>query len=125
MIGGVNNLNSIPFPVPAPVPLVQHHFPLPLILNPPPQAGLYPPPLAPGSSPSASSPSSPSSFSSSPSSLCFAYPRSLRLTPRMAGVRRVELAEEVALELDPLEELLVQLLLLVAAPLAPSKRVRG
>ena len=38
VIGGVNNLN---FPVP--VPLVHHHFPLPLILDPP-KAGLYPPP---------------------------------------------------------------------------------
>ena len=45
------------------------------------------------------------------------------MTPGMAGVRRVEEAEEVALELQ--EELLVQLLLPVAAPLAPSKRVRG
>ena len=43
MIGGVNNLNSIPVPVT--VPLVHHHFPLPLILNPPPPKLACTPPL--------------------------------------------------------------------------------
>ena len=37
---GVNNLNSLPVPV----PFVHHHFPFPLFLNPPPKASLYPPP---------------------------------------------------------------------------------
>ena len=123
--GGVNNLNSIPVPVPVPVPvpLVHHHFPIPLFLiPPPPRAGLYPPPAR-GSSPSPSSPSSPSSFSSSPSSLFSAYPRSLRLTPQM-GVQRVEV-EEALVVVQGLEELLEQLPLPVAAPLAPSQRVRG
>ena len=32
--GGVNNFNSPPR-LPVPVPLVHHHFPLPLVLNPP------------------------------------------------------------------------------------------
>ena len=84
----------------------------PSSLPPPPRLACTPPP--PGSSPSLSSPSSPSSFSSSPSSPFSAYPRSLRLTPRM-GVWAVEAAE---VELG-LAELLEQLLLPVASPLAP------
>ena len=48
------------------------------------------------------------------------------MTPRLAVVRREEEEEVLALVKELLlEELLVRLLLPVAAPLAPSKRVRG
>ena len=46
------------------------------------------------------------------------------MTPQLAVVRREEEEEALVQELL-LEELLVQLLLPVSAPLAPSKRVRG
>ena len=122
VIGGVNFLNALPVPVP--VPFVHHHFPLPLFLNPPPRLVCIPPP-APGSSPSLSSPASLSSFSSSPSFPFSAYPRSLRLTPQLAVVRREEEEELALVQLLLLQLLLLQVLLPVAAPLAPSKRVRG
>ena len=48
------------------------------------------------------------------------------MTPWLAVVLREEEEVVLALVQEPLlEELLVQLLLQVAAPLAPSKRVRG
>ena len=46
------------------------------------------------------------------------------MTPRLAVVRREE-EEELALVQEVLLLLVVRLLLPVAAPLAPSKRVRG